>query len=326
MIDNSDLHKQDTDFEIIEKLLPYLSNKTFIDIGAEKGFFAAPLIKAGLTGVLFEPLNEHNQDLQKVVKNTESQFYSYAIDSVDRTANFHIACDENDKPLDYFHSLQKITNDTRVKHNKSIEVQCRSLNSLLKEGLIEKNIGILKTDTEGNDLHVLQGMSDIQAEVLICEYFMPGIYAGWEEGHPKGLIEEAKKLGFNHFVAIKRIFEYEFLSLDNYSFCEKQWGNLIFISDELFEKVKFNLELLIKSKEQELQRSIICYTETLQNEIAILRKACDERNQEIFSLKATCNERIQLIERIHSESISLGKLAENKLVKFINMLFLKHAI
>lgn len=287
-IDTSSLHQQDSDFEIVKLLLPFIQKHTFLDIGAEKGTFAQLLISHNFKGILFEPLPKHGPILKKLASESSCIFSDFAIDKKDGKAEFHIACDPSTgESLDYFHSLHRLVNDTRVQHQKSIQVTCRSLSSLCREKFIDQHIGIIKTDTEGNDLHVLQGMDEIDAEILVCEFFMPGVYSGWIQGNPLTLINQAKELGFSHYVAIKRMNFYEIISLDNPIFVEKQWGNLIFLKDHIFEKASSQLFELISKKESQFLETLIKHSEDQDFQIKILKKACDER--------------LELINRLDSE-------------------------
>jgi FkbM family methyltransferase len=277
------LYSQNTDFACIEVLLPHLKQRSFIDIGAEKGTFTTFLSSHGLHGSLFEPLPKFASCLSELAQATGNQFLSYAIDQVDRSADFYSAYDSTDTPMDYFSSLHPLNSDTRITHKKVTTVTCRSLDSLLREGLISEEIGILKTDTEGNDLNVLKGMRSLKSDILMCEYFMPGIYAGWELGHPAGLIEAAKQLGFSHFIAIKRIQEFEQVSLDNDTFIDKQWGNLIFLSDSIFHAAYADIKTFIAKKDIEFLNFIIQQTDTL-------KKTCEERMHVIHTLDSAVQE------------------------------------
>jgi len=286
------LHQQETDFNIIKILLPFIENMTFLDIGAEKGTFSRFLIDHQFKGVLFEPFHGHQEDLKSIAKTHDCLFFPYAIHDQDGLADFFIASDQENNILPYFHSLNQLTNDHRIQHNTTVTVTCRSLNSLLKEGTIEKNIGIVKIDTEGNDLKVLQGMNEICPEVLIVEFFMPGIYSGWDQGDAYCLIEQAKQYGFNHFIAIKRMDYLELISIDLPQFLDKQWGNIIFIRDTLFEKIKPNLHTLSMINEKNLIEFHKNTTE-LREEINLLRRICDERLQLINSLDITLKKTTQ---------------------------------
>ncbi|MHB1947193.1 MAG: FkbM family methyltransferase [Gammaproteobacteria bacterium] len=304
---NSALHQQETDFAIVKLLLPHVQNRTFLDIGAEKGTFTELLISHHFTGMLFEPLPKHERVLKELTERSNCIYSSYAIDDKDGTADFHIACDiDTNDTLDYFHSLHPLKNDARVHHTQKISVNCRSLNSLYREGTIKKQIGIIKTDTEGNDLHVLRGMTDLESEILVCEYFMPGIYSGWEQGNAYNLIDEAIKLGFEHYIAINRVNVFEFLSIDSKTFLEKQWGNLIFIKNNVFKKSKSILEKFVAEKEVKLIEKFLKHTNDLENEVSTLRKACDER----LALINNLNNNLLHNNTNHNESILATKSLE----------------
>ncbi|MDR3491458.1 MAG: FkbM family methyltransferase [Gammaproteobacteria bacterium] len=288
------LYHQDTDFELIELLLPFVQQKSFLDIGAEKGSFTRFLASKGFLGGFFEPLPAFAPELQAIADETNCKFFTYAVDSKDGTADFFTAFDHDDNPTTYFSTMHPLTDDERITHKKTTTVTCRSLDSLLEEGLINKSIGVLKVDTEGNDLNVLKGMKNIETEVLMCEYFMPGIYSGWELGHPLGLINEAKQLGFNNYIAIKRIEEFELVSVNNNEFINKQWGNLIFINDNIFKVAKEKINNFIAKKEVKLIRDFLAVTGNL-------KAISQERLDVINNLKQICDERLTLINRLHNE-------------------------
>lgn len=283
----NNLYQQNSELELLELLLPYLTHPTFLDIGAEQGEFTRFFSQHGLKGVFFEPLPQCEVELTKLAQDSECIFSSYAIDAYDRTADFYHAFDKTDTDAQYFSSLHPLQNDERILHKKVCTVQCRSLNSLLKEKLICQSIGIIKIDTEGNDLNVLKGMDEISTEILMCEFFMPNIYSGWELGHPKGLIQQAKQLGFNHFFSIKRIDGYEFISLDSDHFMDKQWGNLIFISDEIYKQSKKLSVKFIHERENAHIINLLAKTTALQN-------ACDERLEVINNLQKICDARLSV--------------------------------
>jgi len=178
--------------------------------------------------------------------------FPYAIDKDDRKADLFLSCNERGEPHDHFHSLHYLSNDPRVKHEKKIRVTCKTLKSLLNEGIIEKNCGILKIDTEGNDLHVLKGMGELRPEVVICEFFTKGLFAGWEQGNPQGLINEAKKLGYKHYVSVKRYNGRELVSFSPAVFYDQQWGNLFFLNDTVYRRSFKDLRECVISSEKKL--------------------------------------------------------------------------
>ena len=233
----NNLYRQDTDIELIGILKPYLNNLHFFDVGAEKGGFSDALLKMGFQkGFIFEPLPSHQKKLADKFASAPVRIFPCALDTEDRRASFHVACDEDGKELDYFHSLNKIPDHGFFKHSKEIPVDCRSLDSLVKGGEIPSNVGVLKIDTEGNDLKVLLGLGNLRPEVILCEYVPKEIYPEWEYSFADKLIPYAKSLGYDVVLAVQRCAgsDSETVRLNPGSFTPQDWGNLIFITKELF--------------------------------------------------------------------------------------------
>jgi len=158
--------------EILKKYLK--SGDTFIDVGANIGFFTA--IGAGLVGKQgqvhsFEPAPEHFYKLKNLAKNN-SQYNIVA-------NNFALGDEEK---------ISKIYGDTFIpallggnKNYTTTEVPIRRLDKYIKEkGL--NNIKIIKIDVEGFEFPVLKGLEGYFLEcsknnscpAIVCE-IMPGI-------------------------------------------------------------------------------------------------------------------------------------------------------
>jgi hypothetical protein len=123
---------------------------------------------------------------------------------------------------------------------------------LAERGEIPSDLGVLKTDTEGNDLNVLRGLGILRPEMVICEYFTKGLYSGWSEGAPELIIEYMRELGYRTFLVTKRIGELEFIGISTSLYHEKQWGNLFFFREDFYEKAKSIIAECILSNEDEL--------------------------------------------------------------------------
>ena len=294
------LYAQDSEFRILEALLPFIENRVFIDIGAEKGLFAGFLISKGFSGVLFEPYPDHAAHLKYLVEGTDSVFYPYAIDRRDGHREFYLACDEDGNLMDYYHSLHYMADDPRVRHRQNMQVECRSLSSLLREEKISGQVGVLKIDTEGNDLQVIKGMQGVVPEILICEFFTEGLYEGWHEADPEGLISEvAAVLGYSRYIAVKRYLEDELISFSPSVFWGAQWGNLIFLSDAVYDRAFHELADIVRFSEKRLLSAASASREASRGIAADLKK---QLNGEIEMLRRVCEERLQLIEHLSREA------------------------
>lgn len=251
---NSESHQQESDFALLLRLARHVE-PTFVDVGAERGVLARQLIDLGLTGYLFEPLPEHRGRLEELVEDNDSRFFPWAVDSFDHAGQLHVACGEDGEPLDYHHSLIRLDDDPRVHHERSVEVTCRSLDSLAETGEIPLRPGILKVDTEGNDEAVLAGLGRVRPQVVMCEFMTSGLYEGWDGSRPERLIERAREQGFRHVVSLRRVDDAELIVISPNSFGPGQWGNLVFVEDSVWKPLAADIEALAaKSAEALLVR------------------------------------------------------------------------
>jgi FkbM family methyltransferase len=276
-IDTTILYNQETELLILEALLPHI-NPVFIDVGAEKGAFSAWMAEHGMTGFAFEPLAHHVPSLQKLAAHASVQYFTYAIDAADGERDFYIATAEGGTALDYFHSLQELQNDKRVRHTRAVRVLCRSLGSLVHAGTLPAQVGVLKIDTEGNDLRVMQGMSPLKAQVLMAEYFTEGLYAGWTDASPEKLVAMAERLGYTHCIAVRRQANgMEGVTYQPVAFLPSEWGNLIFMENGIFTQSRPALSAVLAKAEQHTV-----------SKIAELQSICTEREILIKQLHEAC--------------------------------------
>jgi len=91
----NNLYNQKTDILAIEHLFSHLKSRTFVDIGAEKGNFAAACFSIGFShGVLCEPLPKHFRELSNKGFGSKAVILPFAIDADDGICRFYIASDE----------------------------------------------------------------------------------------------------------------------------------------------------------------------------------------------------------------------------------------
>ena len=225
---------QDLDVDLITVLAPFVRERFFVDVGAEKGSLASLMFSLGMRGALFEPMQRHREALVELARVNGSKAYPWAIDEKDGSRELFVATDPEGNELDYFHSLQRIDPGPLFRHARSIPVPCRSLESLLADGTIPAAVGILKTDTEGNDLFVLKGLGALRPELIVCEYFTEGLYPGWENARPELAIECLRSKGYARYLATKRTLGFEYCTASPAGFLPRQWGNLFALSERLF--------------------------------------------------------------------------------------------
>jgi FkbM family methyltransferase len=236
---DDNLYMQDSEIKILDILLKYIKLKSFFDIGAERGSFTQFLLKSGFEkGYVFEPLERHYLHLQNRFRKQNVKVYGLAIDCEDKLSTLNVACDDFGNEMDYFHSLNKIDNHPYFKHQKHVEIQCRSLESMLKNGEISSSCGVLKIDTEGNDLNVLKGIGVLRPEIIICEFVPPSVYPQWELSFACNLVPYVKKLGYDHYIMIQRThgIDKEQVLLDPKIFGDADWGNIFFLNHDVYSR------------------------------------------------------------------------------------------
>jgi FkbM family methyltransferase len=246
----SDLLGQYSDLRLLALLAPLLRSRNFVDIGAENGAVAESLFSCGLDGYLFEPLPKHAGYLEELASRHGGFFYDYAISNVDDKRDLNIAVDEHGVELDFYHSLIAILPQPKFRHDKRISVQCHRIDTLVLKGVLASSIGILKTDTEGNDYFVLLGLGDTRPEVVVCEFFSDGVYAGWDHARPELLIELMKGLGYRRYVAIKRWGCWEMAVSGPAAFQRGDWGNLFFFDAVLFDAAEDKIKSFLSECNQ----------------------------------------------------------------------------
>lgn len=165
----------------------------FIDNGAHYGFYnllvATQLKKSKI--LAFEPAPENYEILKtniKINKLENVEVHNLAVSNKDETKRFNIT-EASDSCGFYQHSLARTA--------KEIEVKTVTLDKFIKD--IPKIPTIIKVDTEGYEICVLEGMRNILRNIedikLILE-FNPKMLkrAGFQ---PEKLLKEVNQLGFD---------------------------------------------------------------------------------------------------------------------------------
>jgi FkbM family methyltransferase len=160
------------EIDIIPILAKALTSKKSIDVGANRGEFTAALRQAGFEVDCFEPL-------ASLVKELESRFAG------DASVRIHeIACSNRDGLSNLYEFSTADTNLDRtlfstLKLHPTYDGLSLDQHSLVQTSRLdtifgdtpELPLGLLKIDTEGHDIAVLQGATKIKAEALLLEFW-----------------------------------------------------------------------------------------------------------------------------------------------------------
>lgn len=261
LLDNSGLrvkaeNNRGEDLEPEEKLIAFLysflPSRKAIDIGANQGDISESLLKAGYQVYAFEPYTPVFEQLcQRLQQNSDFQAYNIAIGSHDTTMDFHICSDQSEAGIfqnpSLYNTLFPHSMPQGLNFTETRPVQVRSLESLHQTGEISHDIGLVKIDTEGYDLEVIQGMGKAQYPVVVAEF--------WDKNHIFGqsgtlnrldlLVEGMKKRDYHWYLVIGRSdkpsnynFNYDIFFYGNYpETVDNSWGNVFFFREyEVFKQ------------------------------------------------------------------------------------------
>ncbi len=160
------------EIDILPTLADVLKSKKSIDVGANRGEFTAALRRAGFEVDSFEPFADLVSDLETRFKSdTSIRVHQMACSNKDSIGRFY-RYSALDPKLDstLFSTLHPHPTYMGLAAKQHSYVELRRLDTIFNDQL-ETVFGILKIDTEGHDLTVLEGASKINAEALLVEFW-----------------------------------------------------------------------------------------------------------------------------------------------------------
>jgi FkbM family methyltransferase len=169
--------------------------KTFIDIGAHYGFYSvlAGLSNPDLEIIAFEPIPENYEILEKnlALNDVYARTFQVALSDFAGKSKFQVSEQT---------SQSGFTANPDESILKEIEVNVDRLNHYADS--IQAGPVIIKMDTEGHELRVLNGMQDLIEKIPDIRLFIefnPNCLAA-NDYDPQGFLESIIKLGFDIFV------------------------------------------------------------------------------------------------------------------------------
>ena len=269
-------YQQETEYALLLDLLPRLDNRIVLDVGAEKGSFVDACLAAGGEHVFaFEPYPPHVKSLHDRFDGVSAvTVYDVAIGAADGTAALHVATDRSGRAFDYHHSLVKFPSSREILWDQAIDVNCRSLSSLVRAGTIPSTVGLLKIDTEGGDLSVLQGLGDLRSALVVVEYW-EGLVdslgdSPYSVAELVGLLESR---GYRDYVFIKRHDEFEMVQCNVALTRGADWGNLVFMHESVADRLM-----------PVAHKAAAVVHERLMDRALAFRQECEKRLQVIVEL------------------------------------------
>jgi FkbM family methyltransferase len=155
-----------------------------LDVGANNGQFARLARRLGYTGeiVSFEPQSCHHRELlASAGVDGNWRVMTMALGDEEAELELHVYEDDSFSSLHRVNAAGVSRFDTLVRENRVERVRVSTLDSLWQEiaGTTARRV-MLKTDTQGHDLCVLEGASDAlrSTYAVVTEAALLPIYAG----------------------------------------------------------------------------------------------------------------------------------------------------
>jgi FkbM family methyltransferase len=169
-----DLYGQDAEYDLLARVLTQLSNRSVLDIGAEKGGFTEAMLAAGCMDIhAFEPEPRNAEGLRELFGGVAAvTIHECAIGDADASSELHVSSSPDGEPVTFGHSLAEHADAEDIVWRDRIPTQVRSLGSLVEAGEIPQRVGIVKIDTEGNDLAVVGGLGELDCDVIMTEHWV----------------------------------------------------------------------------------------------------------------------------------------------------------
>jgi FkbM family methyltransferase len=226
---------------LLQHVTTELASMTAVDVGANSGGFTRRLLDAGCEVYAVEPAPEPFQELQTRFGGQPGfHALAYAIGAIDGEAELNYAVDVTEDKrysgnLSLFSSLTRHSMVEGMEFSGAVKVETRRLDTLVRQGLLPAEPGILKIDTEGCDLDVINGMGPMKPEIVQVEFWDQEFVFG-KAGARNWLsqtVPALRTLGYPRHLVIARPAAGPVLYYANLPVSiPGSWGNAIFFRQE----------------------------------------------------------------------------------------------
>jgi FkbM family methyltransferase len=270
------LYGQTPDVHLLAALLAEASSSVVIDVGAERGDFAAALRDAGAQRVYaIEPEPENVIALeQRFDTDSRVDVLALAISSSDGRVVLNRSVAPDGSPISYGHTLLTRPDTDEIAWRDAFSIDSRTLGTLVDDHRIPGHVGVLKIDTEGHDLEVLKGMGDLDADFVMVEHWrdLP-LSLGPCPWSAQDLKDILVPRGFHHFAFIVHRGGFELLQYDDDTIPAGHMGNILFLHDRVLDS---SLPHLLSTATR-LSIAAVELGEELEGERAVQTAAAAER-------------------------------------------------
>jgi FkbM family methyltransferase len=235
-----ELYGQEPEAELLASLVPHLSTSCVIDVGAERGAFAEVMLDAGSERVdLIEPAPDNLAYLrERFADDARAVVHAVAAGEVDGTATLHLAARPDGLALSFGHTVLERPGTQEIEWPGDVDVEVRSLASLASSRDIPQRIGLLKVDTEGNDLAVIRGLGKLDCDVIMVEHWLDVPRSlGPCPWSAEELVTTLAARGFSHFAFLLHRDGLVTFRWDDAAAGVGEMGNVVFVQDRVLDRL-----------------------------------------------------------------------------------------
>lgn len=238
-----ELYGQDAELRLLATLVARLDERSMIDVGAEQGSLSEGMLRAGIQRLhAIDPHPDNARALHaRFDTDRRVEVHELAVGDADGSAELHVSSSPEGQQLSFGHTLLEREDTDEIIWTEAIDVTLRSLDSLISEGKLPRRVGILKIDTEGNDLAVVRGMGALDADVVMVEHWsdLPN-GLGRCPWTAQELLLELEPRGFTHFAFVVHHGEFVTLKWDDGEIEQGAMGNLVFLHERVLPRLLFD--------------------------------------------------------------------------------------
>lgn len=234
------------DVELMLYLVPFLPNLLVLDIGANVGEVSSRLLDAGCSVFAFEPDPRAFARLEaRLGANKNCTLKACAIGSKNTQMQLHLvdealAKNAYEEPSAYSSFVER-SMPQGLSFVDAVKVPVRTLANLVEEKEIPTNASLVKIDTEGFEIEVINGMGTLRYPLVVAEFWARDFMLSSQKTSNSldRLVSAMRERGYHFYIVI-------FLQEGNWEYAfyanwpkalDKAAGNVFFFQDvDLFDR------------------------------------------------------------------------------------------
>ena len=304
------MYEQGTDVRMLTSLLPGLASKVVIDAGAERGGFTQAFLDGGAATVFaIEPYPPNVAALrERFMAEPRVKVLPLALGERDETATLHLIEERDGANSSSYHSVARAMDTALLQTVGELAVACRSLDSLVVEGVLPPQVAILKIDAEGHDFASLRGMGSLTAAAVMVAFWDDLPEAVGRSQFALAEVDEfLRARGYAHSVVVKRHDELETVELNDVRTRAGDWGNAIFLHESAFPLIPAEVCAAAAAEHAKLIDKTLYYKAECGQRLRLIEEQApviqrqaamiEEQGAEIALQTAAAAERAEIVDR-----------------------------